>query len=495
MAELGGYELEELIGRGSIGVVFRARTRAGGSAFALKWLRLSPGAHRVGCLREELEAIGGLNHPHIIKVEALLEHEEGLIVVSQLAKGGSLGDVTGRRARLPPAEAADLVSKVAAAVASAHELSILHGDIKPSNVLLNGQGEPLVSDFGLSRWTAEGASWGRPAGATIGTAEYLDPAVAAGAGPTVASDVYSLGVLCYEVLTGRLPYQGATPSATLRAAARASLEPLVSLAPDVSADLADVVERAMSRRPRARPSTAGELATALRTAAYGGATSHSSTTDRVSAGDCAGVLTAVTGPRVVRPRRAATERRLREGSWLGRRSTVATIGAAFIAVLLPVLVGAWLLERGQPAHRTSVRCSSPTVTSPQEAGAVRDGVTLFADVAGNGCQHPVTRSGGIVSVSFATARPPARFALGQAGDQLLLGHWDCQRRATPALYRPGTGQVFYYAKWAQPGEEVEPDIGQSTNVIDGEPHVVRGGGRCDRVQVDPMQRREGGVTP
>jgi hypothetical protein len=109
---------------------------------------------------------------------------------------------------------------------------------------------------------------------------------------------------------------------------------------------------------------------------------------------------------------------------------------------------------------------------------------VLADVDGDGCPVPVRWSSGVITVSLRSSRPPDRFALGQAGDQLLLGDWACHRRDTPALYRPSTGQVFYFAGWAQPGHDLVPNVDESTPVVDGVARVVRQGSRgCDRVKV------------
>jgi serine/threonine-protein kinase len=137
----------------------------------------------------------------------------------------------------------------------------VHADLKPANVLFDAAGQPLLSDFGLVRHIASGS---RSGGVGLGTVEYLDPAVAEGAPPSPASDVYSLGVVSYELLAGRLPYRGVTHHDTLRIAERGRLPPLAQTAPRIGAGLATAVEQAMARRPADRPSSAGEMADAIR---------------------------------------------------------------------------------------------------------------------------------------------------------------------------------------------------------------------------------------
>jgi len=492
MAELGGYELEGLIGRGSMGLVYRARSRAGGRLVALKRVRGAGEGQSVHRLRQEAAAIAGLDHPNILKVVELIADDEGLAIAMHLADAGSLGDVLGRRGGLPPQEGAELAAEVADALAAAHALGIVHADVKPSNILLDGVGEPvgvpLLSDFGLSRWTAGASPWG---GAVVGTAEYLDPAVAGGATPGVASDLYSLGIVCYEILAGRLPYKGVTPLATLRAADRGIMEPLTEAAPTVPVGLAAAVARAMSRRPQARPSTAVELAESLRTAVAGGWPSATGRGRVVAIGnglpqDGSGA----TEPRRIRPRRRSRGPRPEVGT-PARRSRVPVVTVSFATLLVLLMFTPFAFGRGWWPHRSSHPCRAGTGATPQQAGPGTGAVTALADVAGNGCRVPVMWSSGVITVSLASGRAPARFALGQPGDELLLGDWDCRRGARPALYRPATGQVFYFAAWAEPGHDLAPSLDDSTMITDGVPRVIRGGARgCDRVEVDrPAGRR------
>jgi hypothetical protein len=115
-------------------------------------------------------------------------------------------------------------------------------------------------------------------------------------------------------------------------------------------------------------------------------------------------------------------------------------------------------------------------------------VTFLADVTGNGCPVLVSWSSGVITLPSVPGRAADRFALGQVGDELLLGDWDCGRAATPALYRPATGLVFYFAGWAQPGRDLPPRFDDATAITDGVPRVVHHGpGGCDRVEVAPPE--------
>jgi serine/threonine-protein kinase len=440
---------------------------------AIKRLPYFAAAQMVECLRRETAALAGLHHPNILQVIELVADEEGLAIVMHLADGGPL---LGRRHRLSPKDAMSLAAKMADALEAAHEVGIVHGDVKPSNILMDGDGEPLLSDFGLSRWIAAASPF---AGGLAGTAGYLDPAVARGAPPSASSDVYSLGIMCYELLAGRLPYRGETPGATLRAADRGRTEPLGEVTPGVTVRLAAVVEQAMSRRPQARPATAGELAVALRSEVNKDAPGRI-----LPIGNAAeGHLRGATGARPIRRGHRPGE------AWVeppepGRRPRARLVAFAVVSTLVVGTLSGWALGHGEgdQGARKSCRAAPPGARDDQgTAGAS----TLVADVEGNGCV-PVTWSSGVITVTQAPDRAPVRFALGQPGDQLLLGDWDCRGGAKPALYRPATGQVFYFPGWAEPGRGLLPSRERSTAMIHGIPRVAHGGtGDCDHVEVDP----------
>ncbi len=263
MRGVRGYTLEGVVGRGSMGTVWRARQVASdGRVVALK--RVPAGdpllAER---LRREGRALARLDHPHVVRVLEIVPDGDGVAIAMQYAPGGSLADRLARQGRLAPGDAVAVLAPIADALGSAHRHGIVHRDVKPSNILFTSDGEPLLSDFGIARSSAE-----RPLTAPdvrgLGTAEYLDPAVADGAPPDARSDVYALGTVAYEVLAGRRPFTGGPPLAVLRAADRGQAPPL---GPDVPPALARAVATAMARDPRDRYPDAGSFADALRAAA------------------------------------------------------------------------------------------------------------------------------------------------------------------------------------------------------------------------------------
>ena len=174
------------------------------------------GAHReddASRLEREASILAELDHPHIVRVLEVVQDGDGVALAMQFAPGGSLADLLAERGRLTPGQVVAVAAPIADALASAHRRGVLHGDVKPANVLFTSDGEPLLTDFGVARTLDQVTS-----DHISGTAEYLAPELLDGAPPDVRADIYSLGVACYEALTGRPPYTGAVPLAVARAA-------------------------------------------------------------------------------------------------------------------------------------------------------------------------------------------------------------------------------------------------------------------------------------
>jgi hypothetical protein len=251
-----GYDVEALLGTGGTGEVWRAREQATGQPVALKRLRagVDPQA-----LQREAEVLRGLDTPYVVRLRDVVGDGADTVLVLDLAAGGSLAALLQRRGALEPGEVVTVAAPVAQALAAAHAAGLVHGDVSPSNVLFTDGGMPLLADLGAAR-TAPAAS--HP---VVATAEYLDPAVAAGGDPTDASDIWSLAALCHHMLAGSPPHEGAGVDDVLGAVRSGGRAPLGLLAASVPRPLVDVVEAALVRDPALRPDAAG-FAAALRQA-------------------------------------------------------------------------------------------------------------------------------------------------------------------------------------------------------------------------------------
>ncbi len=250
---LGDYELLERVG-GNMGVVYRARQRSLPREVAVKLL-LRAGAGDRARFRAEAEAMARLRHPHVVRILEVSRGDEPPYFTMDWCPGGTLAARVAEFVR-QPARAAAVVEQVADAVHHAHRRGLLHRDLKPANVLLDADGRPLVADFGLA--VPLDATDGRAAG----TPAYMAPEQLAGEF-TVATDVFGLGAILYELLTGRPPAAGPTLSAVLDAVRAADPPPPDRLNPRVSADLAAICTKCLAKDPADRYATAADVAADL----------------------------------------------------------------------------------------------------------------------------------------------------------------------------------------------------------------------------------------
>jgi serine/threonine protein kinase len=270
-----GYELVAELGRGGMGVVYLARDPKLKRHVALKMILANAPltANQRARFQAEAEAVARLQHPHIVQIFAVGEHEGQPYVALEYLPGGSL-DRQIQGTPQPPREAARLVELLARAVHAAHQIHIIHRDLKPGNVLLapanpgdpgwTPYGLPKVADFGLARQFDP--SQPRPRDEVVaGTPDYMPPEQAAGqiqrVGP--ATDVYALGVILYEMLTGRRPFQGGSNRVTLEKVRNQPPTPPRDIQPDVPAELEAICLRCLAKQPAGRYPSAAALADAL----------------------------------------------------------------------------------------------------------------------------------------------------------------------------------------------------------------------------------------
>src|SRR4029077_21231758 len=211
---LGGrYRLIELLGQGGMATIYRASDSQLGRDVAVKVLRPEYGRDPdfVARFRMEAQAVASLNSPNIVVVHDFGMDDAGPFIVMDYVDGEDLARLLRRTGPLPPAQAARIAAEVARALAAAHARGLTHRDIKPGNILLAQNGRVLVTDFGIARAIAE-AQMTLP-GMTLGSVQYMSPEQARGETATERSDIYALGVVLFEMLAGRRPFEGDSAAA------------------------------------------------------------------------------------------------------------------------------------------------------------------------------------------------------------------------------------------------------------------------------------------
>ena len=264
--QVPGFDVEELLGRGGMGVVYRARNAALNRTVALKMIL--DGAHsgprQANRFRTEAEVIARLQHPNIVQIHEIGEHEGCPYLALEYIDGGTLHRALAGTP-WPFDRCARLVESLARAVEHAHERGVIHRDLKPANVLLTASGEPKITDFGLAKLLA-GDSRQTESGALVGTPSYMAPeqieGASAGIGPT--TDIYALGAILYEALSGRPPFRGESPMATMMQVRGCDVVPPRQLRPDLPRDLETICLKSLEKDPRRRYATAAALGDDLR---------------------------------------------------------------------------------------------------------------------------------------------------------------------------------------------------------------------------------------
>jgi serine/threonine protein kinase len=275
---IGPYQLIEKLGSGGIGEVWKARDRRLSRIVALKFIATSRrGSSPIADLLREARAASALNHPNIVTIFEVGESDSGTYLAMEFVQGETLRNRL-RRPPLPLEEALDIATQIAAGLGAAHEQGIVHRDLKPENIMLRADGYVKLLDFGLAKllpWSeAAGAgadsvtvsSIATEPGQLVGTLTCMSPEQARGQPVTPASDVFSFGIVLYEMLTLEHPFRAGTALDTLTAILTKEPLPVSTHSPAVPAPVAEVVERCLRKEPTARFSSVTELSGHLRTA-------------------------------------------------------------------------------------------------------------------------------------------------------------------------------------------------------------------------------------
>lgn len=257
------YELIEKIGEGGMAVVYKARCTYLDRWVAVKILRdqYASNPDFLNRFQREARAAAKLAHPNIVSIYDVGEDQGRHFIVMEYVQGQNLKDYLRHRGSLTSLAVAEVGRQVAAALGHAHQRGIVHRDIKPHNLLITPEGQVKVTDFGIAQ--AAAASSLTETGVVLGSVHYFSPEQARGEAVDARSDIYALGVVMYELLTGRLPFEGDSPIAI--ALRHLDTEPpaLEELCPKLPANLCQIVMKAMAKNPTYRYQTAGELSLAL----------------------------------------------------------------------------------------------------------------------------------------------------------------------------------------------------------------------------------------
>src|SRR5580698_8462634 len=255
------YRIIAKLGQGGMGEVYRADDLVLGQAVALKFLprEATNNPQALDRFRNEVRIARQVSHPNVCRVYDLGEIDGSLYLSMEYVDGEDLGVLLRRIGRLPEAKALEISRKLCAGLAAAHEKGVLHRDLKPGNIMLDSHGQVLITDFGLA------ALAGQVEGAEVrnGTPAYMAPEQLDGKEVTVRSEIYSLGLVLYEIFTGKRPFESATLADLIRTRNESSPASPSTLVHDLDAAVERVILRCLERDPAARPSSALAVAAAL----------------------------------------------------------------------------------------------------------------------------------------------------------------------------------------------------------------------------------------
>lgn len=352
----GRYEVLEELGQGSMGVVYKAHDPNLDLQVALKVLRPEclQGETIVKRFIAEARVLGRLDHPNIVRVFNVDEDQGTVFIAMEFVEGEVLGALA-KKKKLSPREIADLGAQVADALGAAHAKGVIHRDVKPGNILVRLDGRPKITDFGIARIEDTAEHLRTQAGEVLGTPAYMSPEQVLGQPVDPRSDIFSLGIILYELCAGVRPFRGESLGAVFQAITQASHVSVAEAAPQTPPSLAAVIEKCLERDPARRFQSGEELAAALRACFPEGAPA-------------------------ARPAQAAGPPRKRTALWAGAAALVVAAGAAGLFFLAG--------ERRQAPPPASPAVPSPPNT-PAAAGALRlatrpAGATVYLDGSAKG---------------------------------------------------------------------------------------------------------------
>jgi serine/threonine-protein kinase len=432
------YELEEVLGTGGMSRVYRARDRLLERSVAIKVLHDShhADAEAIERFRREARAVARLSHPNIVSVIDRGEADGKQFIVFELVQGESLEDLIEREGRLPVSRALELAIEIGRALAFAHEHGIVHRDVKPQNVVLNGDGAAKVTDFGIARsLETDGVTL---TGTVLGTSNYIAPEQATGGPVDACTDVYALGVVLFELLSGDVPYRGESFLAVAMRHVHDPVPDLRQLRPELPERVAQAVERAMTKEPAGRFASMAEFVGELERCR--------GEPDGARTGDH-GEVTIVAPP----ARRAARP---------GRRPWPLLLALLGAAAALAAAVAAAFLADGVPLDTPVGREPAPPQRVTLEAVSAHD-------PEGDGREHPEdvpAATDGDPATSWTTERYND-FARTKSGVGLVLDAGENAKLSELTVSTPTPGFTARIEAGSQPAGPFRPVSGEQT--VDG----------------------------
>lgn len=260
--QLGHYDIVAELGRGGMGVVYKGYESSLNRYVAIKVLAESL-AHDESVKERflrEARSMASLNDPHIIQIYFIGEHEGQTFFVMEFVEGESLGSLLKREGKLRPDQAARVIFQTAMGLASAHDKGVVHRDIKPGNLMVNSRGAIKIADFGIALVTQDFSKKLTSTGEFVGTPGYLSPEVCLGKPVDSRSDIFSLGIVLFEMLTGRMPFTDESPLGLMLEVVRAEIPDVRQLNADVDAELSRILTRMIAKDPNERYNNCHELA-------------------------------------------------------------------------------------------------------------------------------------------------------------------------------------------------------------------------------------------
>jgi hypothetical protein len=403
---VGQYEIIDTLGEGGMAVVYRAREMNVDREIALKVIKASLTGldETLERFKREANTIARLSHPHILKLFQFGEHNDTIYLAIELMRGGSLREAIKTQGQLPLNLITRVLEQIGAALDYAHKRGIVHRDLKPQNILLDEDGNAFLTDFGIAKLLNEAKL--TQDGLMLGTPSYIAPEQWVGEPADSRTDLYALGVMLFEMLTGQVPFRGKSPVEMAKLHTREQPPSVVKLRPALPPAVEDVVNRALAKNRAERYQTAGELVDALKLALSGAASS--SVAAKSQAAPAGATMIESAAP--VRPISTPTGRMPVYVPPVGNRRRLIGMITGGVAALVIVGFGFFLLSQrpNQSVAVVSSATATPTIANtatPQIIAPITLATTAQASAPPTASTSTATRAATSVPTATNTLVP------------------------------------------------------------------------------------------